>query len=276
MRLFLRPGIGQTARSIFLSFVSYSLFIHSVTAQATVNGQSCPEPDIDDHAEIRHVHDGDTIHLKDGRKLRLIGINTPELARDQKPAEPYAADARQALASLFKADDTIALFYGEDKKDRYGRVLAHVFTHDGRNVQQVLLQQGMALAIHHPPNTRYTDCYIAAETRARCDRSGIWQQRKILNASSLKNTDTGFQLIEGRVRSVDSNKKGIWLNLEGKLTVGIRPDNLPLFDQQVIENYLNRSVTVRGWVNRNRYGNPYYMRVRHPASLQLSSPLRCD
>ena len=56
----------------------------------------CPADRIDEYVEVADVHDGDTVRLVDGRKLRLIGFNTPELARDESPAEPLATEARQA------------------------------------------------------------------------------------------------------------------------------------------------------------------------------------
>ena len=257
----------------------YSLFylacltgsLHSIDVQAA----ACPAIPIDETTEIRYIHDGDTIHLKDGRKLRLIGINTPELARDNKPAEAFALDARQALESIFRYDSSIALVYGKNNRDRYGRLLAHAFTGEGDNVQLALLHQGYARAITFPPNTRYTECYLEAETQAICNKAGMWQKTRPVDAAELSSRDTGFQLVKGRVKDIKTNKKGTWINLEDKLTVGIRTENQALFDHETIKSYLNKSLTVRGWVNHGKYDTPYYMRVRHPGSLQLSSSLRC-
>jgi endonuclease YncB( thermonuclease family) len=56
-----------------------------------------PEPPIAplDTGEVRvgRVIDGDTLELSDGTKVRLIGVDTPELARAGRPAEPFAHEA---------------------------------------------------------------------------------------------------------------------------------------------------------------------------------------
>jgi endonuclease YncB( thermonuclease family) len=227
----IRPGmdgIPQSARTaiwgmLFCSFIA-ALPVHAEPA--------CPQPAFDETTSVRSIHDGDTLTLKDGRKVRLIGINTPELSRDNKPAEPFAVAAREALKSLLSNSSTISLVYGKDKADRYGRLLAHIYTAEGENVQQDLLSQGMASAIVIPPNTTYAACYLAAEKTARCQHRGIWNDKTIVQAKELNKGHTGFHMIRGQVRSIDDNAKGIWLNLDDRLTVGIRPANQALFDKR--------------------------------------------
>jgi endonuclease YncB( thermonuclease family) len=270
MRLFLCTSFFLLA--LFLGGCSGDQYGNFAQAQAS----TCPSVDYDEIAEITYIHDGDTIHLKDGRKLRLIGINTPELARDDKPAEAYAVHAKQALESLFSNDSSLSLVYGKDDRDRYGRLLAHAFSSDGENVQLALLNQGYALAINFPPNTRFSDCYLEAETRARCNKVGMWQSSRILDAKDLTREQSGFQLVNGEVKSIKTNKKGIWLNLDDRLTIGIRSEDLTQFDLEKIQGYLNTSLTVRGWVNKSKHTNPFYIRVRHPASLQSPSSISCN
>ena len=40
-------------------------------------------------ATVRHVVDGDSVILTDGRQIRLIGINAPELGRDGDQRRGY-------------------------------------------------------------------------------------------------------------------------------------------------------------------------------------------
>jgi endonuclease YncB( thermonuclease family) len=247
----------------------------SQAALAATAGIACASEQFDESAKIRYIHDGDTLHLVDGRKIRLIGINTPELARDNKPAEPYALAATDALKSLFKNDKSIKLLYGKDKKDHYGRTLAHALLPDGQNVQAILLKQGLARVITIPPNTRFASCYLEMEHQARCDKTGLWQNANIIEAKQLDNSHIGFQLVQGRVESIHNNDKGIWLDLDNKLTIGIRPENQALFDVRTIDKLLHQSVIVRGWVNRSDKTTPYYVRIRHPLSIQLANTYSC-
>jgi endonuclease YncB( thermonuclease family) len=252
-----------------------------VSTDYAASDGNCSVKSFDDTAYIKYIHDGDTLHLKDGRKIRLIGINTPELARNNSPAEPYAFAAKDTLTKLFKQNKSIGLVFGKNKKDHYGRVLAHVFLGDGDNTQEILLKQGYASAIIIPPNTQFSDCYLEAEKIARCDNRGIWKNNSsrgnsILEAEDLTYKHKGFHLINGRVKSIDINKKGIWLNIDDKLTVGIRPENLTLFDLDTIKSWKNQPITVRGWLNSSNKSNPFYIRVRHPSSIQLTSVFSCN
>ncbi len=241
---------------------------------------ACPAADYDETTRIKYIHDGDTLHLKDGRKVRLIGINTPEVARGNHAAEPFAAEATDALKALFKTSKSISLVYGEEKHDRYERLLAHGFTDNGKNIQAALLNQGHARAITFPPNTRFSACYLQQEREARCSKAGLWKKIKPLAAKKLDDTQIGFQLVIGKLKSININKKGIWLNLDDKLTVGIRPDNQSLFDVNSIYKMLNQKVMVRGWLNKSKTTTAttrsYYIRARHPSSIQLAAEFACN
>jgi len=268
--------IPQGARkAVRLCLLLFSA-LFSVSPAATLANSACSSEQYDEITTIRYIHDGDTLHLGDGRKIRLIGINTPELARNNKTAEPYAKQAKSALKALFKTDKSIALLYGNDKKDRYNRLLAHGFLSDGRNIQAILLKQGLASAITVPPNTKFASCYLELEHKARCNKAGLWQNTKILEAKNIKTQHLGFQLIRGKVKKIHINSKGIWLNIDNKLTVGVRPDNQQLFDIKSINNMLSQIITVRGWLNESSKSTPFYMRVRHPSSIQLSTAFACN
>jgi endonuclease YncB( thermonuclease family) len=264
---------GATWRLFLCLLYSLACLFSPATSLA---GTECSSDFYDEQASIRYIHDGDTLHLSDGRKIRLIGINTPELARDDRAAEPFALQAKNALQALFKTDRSISLLFGKDKKDRYGRLLAHAFLNQGENVQASLLKQGYASAISVPPNTRFARCYLKMEKIARCNKAGLWQNTSIIQAKDLNSQDIGFRLVQGVIKTIDVNDTGIWLNLEDKLTVGIRPENHSLFDIESIKAMLNQSIIVRGWLNTSKYENPFYLRVRHPLSIHLSSKFSCS
>ena len=55
---------------------------------------------------IRSVTDGDTLVLNDGRKVRLLGINAPELGFGGEASEPYAIAAKDYVKSLWQAEQS--------------------------------------------------------------------------------------------------------------------------------------------------------------------------
>jgi len=257
------------------------LLTYSITVVAAQSGDiACPVSlsgsDYDEIAQVKYVYDGDTLTLDDGRKVRLIGINTPEMGRKGKPHQPYSIEAKNALKSLIARDKSIRLLHGIDVQDRYGRLLAHGFLDDGQNIQSKLLSQGLASAIMISPNTRFAACYLEQEREARCAGKGIWKKQRTLQVGKLKPKHKGFQIARGKVKSINSNSKGIWINLEDKLTIGIRPDNEHLFDLDEIRELLDRPVVVRGWINKSKKPTPYYLRVRHPSSIQTEETFDCN
>ena len=109
--------------------------------------------------EVAKFVDGDTLILDSGEAIRLVGINTPEMARDGRQAEPLALEARDALAALL-ADGQVLIEAAAQPLDRHGRTLAYLFRPDGIHVQEVLLREGLASAVAIAPNDRYLDLFI--------------------------------------------------------------------------------------------------------------------
>ena len=89
-------------------------------------------------ATVTRVVDGDTIELADGRRVRYIGINTPE--HDQ----PYYKEATEANRRLVGGKE-IQLELDQDTFDQYGRTLAYIWA-EGVLVNLEIVQQGFANA----------------------------------------------------------------------------------------------------------------------------------
>src|SRR3546814_12589758 len=99
--------------------------------------------------------------LVDGRSVRLIGINTPELGRDGRKAEPFALAARRRLQALVQASDgRVGLVLGQERHDRYGRTLAHAYDAQGRNLEAVLLADGLGFMVAVAPNTQIGRAHV--------------------------------------------------------------------------------------------------------------------
>jgi len=117
--------------------------------------------------EVSRIVDGDTIECRDGARVRLIGIDTPELSQ-----EPYGAMARDALAALLDST-TVALEPDVEPRDRYGRVLAYVWV-DGSMVNWALVRGGWAVLLTYPPNVQYAEALAEAQRLARQGGDGLW------------------------------------------------------------------------------------------------------
>lgn len=258
----LRQGI--IFKRVLFSALLFLAVPVSVSADAV-----CQAERIDDYATVKEIFDGDTLRLSDNRRVRLIGINTPELAREEKAAEPLAVEAGKKLQQLVPAGSVIGLRFDQQAKDRYQRILAHVFRKDGLNVAAELLRQGYGFAIVVPPNDWQTDCYFHAERQARQKGLGIWSHSYfgVKNPDQLERDQTGFMRVSGRVTRVGGGSKNIWLDMGKRFSIRLRRENLQVFANLSPDELTGVHVTVRGWVSY--YNNKSRMSLRHPAMIEI-------
>ena len=124
------------------------------------------------HVYVDRVIDGDTFVLKDGRRARLIGIDTPETVHPRKSSDPHGYLASNYLKSLIEKNMVIVTF-DKQKQDKYGRLLVYVFF-DGVFVNADLIKRGYGKAVFYYPNTRYKEYFIVLEKLAKQQRIGVW------------------------------------------------------------------------------------------------------
>lgn len=222
-------------------------------------------------ARVQRVVDGDTVVLTDGRRVRLIGLDTPELPHDGEPGEPLGEAARKALQSLLaRHGGRVRLEYDRRRKDPHGRTLAHLFTPDGTNLTETLLEQGLASLVVIPPNVRHVDRYREAERRARTARRGVWRLPRFqpVEAARLRRSDRGFRVVRGRVSRVGHSRKSVWLNFGQRFSARIDRGDLPWFRGVDLDGLEGRRVEVRGLVWPGRQTD-LQMRLRHPALMEI-------
>ncbi len=130
---------------------------------------------------VRWVNDGDTIVLEDGRIIRYIGINTPEIKHLRSDGTTQKAEAFGYKAKAFNKQmvflKKVRIDFEKQKKDRYGRVLAHLFLEDGTFVNKRMVELGYAHCLWKSPNTKYSAEFLEAQHRAMQTGKGIWRDR---------------------------------------------------------------------------------------------------
>jgi micrococcal nuclease len=130
---------------------------------------------------VVRVIDGDTfeVDIPDRRhdrpvtRLRLWGVNSPDPAGPDHPAEPFAAEAARLARSL--ADGKLVTLYLESHRTRgiFGRVLAHVELPDASSLNEALVAAGCAKVDERWPHSRL-DRYAQAQRHARRQGLGMW------------------------------------------------------------------------------------------------------
>jgi len=227
---------------------------------------ACQVPADAERVSVRNVTDGDTLRLKGGEIIRLIGIDTPELAHDGKPDAPYARAASAALRGLVEAAGRELLVQrGADPKDRYHRTLAHLFSPRGESLTAELLRQGLGYQAVVAPNLAHLECYREAEQEAREAGRGLWS-RPLREASDLGPEETGFRLLRGRVARVTTRRQAVWLELEGGLSVKIPRQVWDRLGEGDLDAVTGRKLEVRGWLYRRQ--GALRVAISHPAALR--------
>lgn len=126
-------------------------------------------------ALVEHVIDGDTLILAGGQRVRLLGIDAPEMEKEGRAADFLAHKSKAFLAGLAQGK-RVRLEYDQLRYDHYGRLLAYLFLPGHTLINAALLRQGLAHVYSHPPNVRYRDTLLAAQTEAMDARRGLWQK----------------------------------------------------------------------------------------------------
>lgn len=241
------------------AFLLFSLFTPSYSFAESCS--PCPSDLID----VASIHDGDTLRLKDGRRVRLIGVNTPELGQGSVD-QADALQAKHLLESLVeRSGGAIRVCQGVEARDRYGRLLAHLYDRNGKSINRELLMHGAGYLISIPPNLKNQACYKDAEREARKGRKGVWRH-PVKAASELKGSETGFHILTGNIIRVGQSRSGVWLNLDGDLALRITWSDWERFGIDDPQSLRDASLEVRGWIYR-RNGNQR-ISVRHPSSIR--------
>lgn len=147
------------------------------TPEQPAQGDSAPaEPQaLPGGVQVTRVVDGDTVEvLLNGveEKVRMIGVDTPEVYGG---AEPYGPEA-SAFTKSRLSGQMVNLEFDAEERDRYGRLLAYVWIGD-EMFNETLVREGYAQVMTIPPNVRYADRFVALQREAREAGRGLWGEQ---------------------------------------------------------------------------------------------------
>ena len=122
-------------------------------------------------ARVTRHTDGDTLWLSGIGKVRLIGVDTPEVYGE---VECYGREASAFVERTVPLGAEVRYRLGVDERDRYGRALAYLWLRDGRFLNRLLVARGYAQPMTIPPNVEYADLFVRTARRAREAGRGLW------------------------------------------------------------------------------------------------------
>jgi micrococcal nuclease len=132
---------------------------------------------------VARVIDGDTLLLSNSERVRLIGVDTPELCHPLKPVEYFAKEASEFTRKTVEGKK-VRLEYDCRKRDRYGRLLAYVYLQDGTFLNAEIIKQGYGFTYTKYP-FRYLEEFRQYERGARENGRGLWKHKETKNKKFL-------------------------------------------------------------------------------------------
>ena len=150
----------------------------SLSATSTILSES-NEVNNESKFQVYKVIDGDTFYCVDAQnteyKVRLIGVDTPEIRNyGKKQKGYYGKEAKDFLTDLL-LNKTVFLEFDLDKYDQYNRVLAYVYLEDNTFVNAELVKNGFARIMTIQPNSKYADTFYKLQQEARENKTGLWE-----------------------------------------------------------------------------------------------------
>lgn len=150
------------------------LFICALLAQMTASFATDNVPITE--GIVAHCFDGDTFKLQNRRVVRLAGIDAPETAHKDSPAQYYSRQSRQLLEELVRGQKITLEFPGLGLRDRHGRLIANVLLPDGASVNELMVRAGAAFYYPHQDlNPQFQENLRLAQAEAIHERRGFWK-----------------------------------------------------------------------------------------------------
>lgn len=125
---------------------------------------------------VTYVVDGDTIEATDGERIRLLGIDAPEVAHHEVAGEPFGEESTLWLRHRIDGK-TVTLRFGPELTDRYGRTLAWIYAGpDAVLINEEALRTGNAVLLDRFGLPIELESRLrAAAAEAKSNKLGLWK-----------------------------------------------------------------------------------------------------
>lgn len=164
----LKNKFFQLGFILIVVLLSFIIFQKTITKVTLLSSHQTPVPDATETSKVLRIVDGDTIEIENGRKVRYIGINTPEI----ESGECFATEASEFNKELILGKG-IKLIKDTSEVDKYGRLLRYVYIGDDF-INDDLVKNGFARVMTVPPDTKFKEEFKNLENYARVNKLGLW------------------------------------------------------------------------------------------------------
>jgi micrococcal nuclease len=169
--------------SVLIALITLLFGTNAVQKSAPVSEKIIAEKS-DPHIEanilysVTHIVDGDTLNVDingETKRIRLIGLNTPETVDPRRQVECFGKEASEKAKKILTGQKVrIETDPSQGSRDKYGRWLAYVFLHDGTLFNKLMIEEGYGHEYTYRLPYKYMEEFKVAETKARENKKGLW------------------------------------------------------------------------------------------------------
>ena len=256
----LKKFVKRMANRKYCYYLSIVISMHLLLSGCIGSGRAEDEGTY----QVSQVKDGDTIRLSNGENLRYIGISCPETRKKiggtwVPDPEEYGIAAKEYNFALV-GGNRVKLEFDEEKRDKFNRLLAYVYTDNGMLANAELLREGLAHVYIFPPNLKQYDLLVSAQNEAIQKKRGFWKTIKEILPSEADKHVGKYVIIDNVVESVRYGQYGsIEIFFEGTSQKGLRiiipAKNISFFKDKGVDPFKFRANNIRmfGQVKENGY-----------------------
>ena len=225
--------------------------------QSTFTGNlSLPET-----GRVIAVYDGDTVKVrfkdKQEHTVRLIGVNAPEMGYGSEESK-FRAEMSRRFVFFYLYDKKIRLTYGRELVDKYGRVLAFIWTEEQGLFNEFIISEGYASALLTFPFA-YSEELKEAERTARTSEKGTWKRKDHTRIQVAETERFIGQIVtvEFECDNIRTQRKYVFIDSsEREFSAVISKDNISSFPLH--QSYRNKVLSITGFLEEYK-GKPQIM-----------------
>ena len=229
---------------------------------------------------VKQVVEGDLVELFDGRSIRYIGVNSPNIRQRMAgkwivASEPLSFEAKSFNQGLIQ-DKKIRLEFDALGEDNFGNTLAYSFLKKDNKevfVNSEVIRNGFGLFTVSIPNIKYIEELAEAQREAFQQKRGIWQNQKVIAPGEARDYTGKRKYVEGEVILTKENPDALLLFFHrwrrSFLKLVIPKDHEHYFHSEGINPltfYENKKIQVFGLIDE--YSGPE-MTIVHPAQIEI-------
>jgi len=206
---------------------------------------------------VTKIVDGDTFYCdtsSGSEKIRLIGVNTPEMKTEE------GVKARDFASTIISIDQVVMLELDVQPRGPYRRLLAYVYLQDGTMFNQLLVEQGIAQVATYPPNVKYQDVFIAAQKQA--------QKKTKKDFGRIDMKDEYKKELELIIKQREESMSAYWKNQDNADKIILNALNAFASLKKELEEY-GRSVKVNYADNKKENPKTAQLEVRYKDLIEI-------